>query len=118
MTEQRIMVLPAEVVARVDETRGDINRADFIDILLDSHLGKAREQGQGQEPQNVVTPESLESFEEGMKELLRSFLDFFITYGLEIGKGSGNAELQALTESLKEAPESATSSRRGKSAIG
>ncbi len=113
MTEQRIMVLPAEVVARVDENRGDINRADFISILLDSHLEKAKEQ----EPQNFVTPESLENFEEGMKELLRSFLDFFITYGLEIGKGSGNAELQALTESLKEAPESATSSRRGKSAI-
>jgi len=114
MTEQRIMVLPAEVVARVDENRGDINRADFINILLDSHLGKAK--GQEQE-QNFVTPESLESFEEGMKELLRSFLDFFITYGLEIGKGSGNADLQSLTESLKEAPESATSSRRGKSAI-
>ncbi len=115
MTEQRIMVLPAEVVTRVDENRGDINRADFINILLDSHLGMAKEQAQ--EPQNFVTSESLENFEESMKELLRSFLDFFITYGLEIGKGSGNAELQVLTESLKEAPESATPSRRGKSAI-
>ena len=36
MTEQRIMVLPAEVVARVDENRGDITRSDFINILLDS----------------------------------------------------------------------------------
>ncbi len=115
MTEQRIMVLPAEVVARVDANRGDINRADFVNILLDSHLGKAKEPEQ--ETQNFVTPESLESFEEGMKELLRSFLDFFITYGLEIGKGSGNVDLQALTESLKEAPETATASRRGKSAI-
>ncbi len=117
MTEHRIMVLPAEVVARVDENRGDIDRADFINILLDSHLGKAKQKEQEQEPQNFVTPESLANFEEGMKELLRSFLDFFITYGLEIGKGSGNTELQALTESLKEAPESATPSRRGKSAI-
>ena len=115
MTEQRIMVLPAELVARVDQNRGDIDRADFINILLDSHLGKTT--GKEQEPQNFVTPESLESFEEGMKELLRSFLDFFITYGLEIGKGSGNADLQALTESLKEAPDAATPSRRGKSAI-
>ena len=117
MTEQRIMVLPAEVVARVDANRGDINRADFINILLNSHLGKVQEQEQEQEPQNFVTPESLENFEEGMKELLRSFLDFFITYGLEIGKGSGNTDLQALTESLKEAPESAAPSRRGKSTI-
>ena len=113
MTEQRIMVLPAEVVARVDENRGDIDRSDFINILLDSHLGKAKEREP--ESQNFVTPESLASFEEGMKELLRSFLDFFITYGLEIGKGSGDSDLHSLTESLKEAPESAVPSRRGKS---
>ncbi len=40
MSNQRTMVLPAEVVLRVDENRGDTSRAQFINLLLDSHLGK------------------------------------------------------------------------------
>ena len=113
MSDQRIMVLPAEVVVRVDENRGDVSRAEFINLLLDSHLGKASEK----EHEKYVTAESLQNFEEGMKELLRSFLDFFITYGLEVGKGSGSSDLEAITERLKESPEHAPAVTRRKSTV-
>ena len=39
MADKRMMVLPAEVVARVDENRGDLSQADFINLLLDNQLG-------------------------------------------------------------------------------
>ena len=112
MSDRRIMVLPAELVVKVDENRGDMSRAEFIDLLLDSHLGNDSEE----EIQQLVTRESLADFEIGIKALLRNFLEFFITYGLEIGKQSGTGDLESLTERLKEAPDRSVSTKPRKSA--
>jgi len=105
------MVLPAELVVKVDENRGDLSRAEFIDLLLDGHLGN----GSDEEIQQLVTRESLADFERGIKELLRTFLEFFITYGLEIGKESGTGDLESLTQRLKEAPDRSVSAKPRKS---
>lgn len=113
MSDKRMMVLPAEVVLRVDENRGDVSRAEFINLLLDNHLGN----GDQEEQPQFVTWESLAELESGMKELLRSFLEFFITYGLEIGKDSGETDLEALTERLKEVPDPPVSARRKRPSI-
>ena len=112
MSDRRIMVLPGELVVKVDENRGDMSRAAFIDLLLDSHLGNGNEE---QHPE-FVTRESLADFERGIKELLRSFMEFFVTYSLEIGKGSVDSDLESLTERLKEVPDPSTSARRRTSA--
>ena len=95
MSDRRIIVLPAELVVKVDENRGDMSRAEFIDLLLDSHLGNDKEE---QNP-DLVTRESLADFERGIKELLRSFLEFFVTYSLEIGKESGDIDLEYMKKS-------------------
>ena len=113
MADKRMMVLPAEVVARVDENRGDLSQADFIDLLLDIHLGNG---GAGhvigheeEEELGPVTSVDLAELESGIKDLLRSFLEFFITYGLEIGKDSGKNDLAALTNRLNDSPGPSTS---------
>jgi len=108
MSDQKLLVLPAELVVRVDENRGEVSRAEFINLLLDSQLGD----GEQEQHQQFITKDSLSEFEGGMKELLRSFLEFFITYGLEIGKGSGKADLEALSETLKETADLSVSARR------
>ena len=113
MSDMRIMVLPAELVVRVDENRGDVSRAEFINLLLNSQLGNGEQE---QHPQ-FVSWESLAELEGGMKELLRSFLDFFITYGLEIGKDSGEIDLEALSERLKEEPSPSVSARRKRTTV-
>ena len=113
MSEMRMMVLPAELVVRVDEHRGDVSRAEFINLLLDGQLGN----GENEQQPQFVTWESLAELEGGMKELLRSFLDFFITYGLEIGKDSGETDLEALSERLKEEPISSVSARRKRTTV-
>jgi hypothetical protein len=40
-------------------------------------------------------------FQEGTKELLRSFLEFFISYGLELGKQPSDSELEQLSRKLQ-----------------
>jgi len=101
VSDRRIIVLPAELVVTVDEHRGDLSRAQFIDLLLDSHLGNDKEE---QNPE-LITRESLADFERGIKELLRSFLEFFLAYSLEIGKESGDSDIESLTERLREMPD-------------
>jgi hypothetical protein len=40
-------------------------------------------------------------FQEGTKELLRNFLGFFISYGLELGKQPGDNEFEQLAKKLQ-----------------
>ncbi len=119
MADKRMMVLPAEVVARVDENRGDLSQADFINLLLDSQLGngEASHAGDFEEELEPVTSVDLAELESGIKDLLRSFLEFFITYGLEIGKDSGKTDLAALTDRLNDSPGHSASAGRKRTKI-
>ena len=98
MTEKRMLILPAELVKKIDENRGDMSQADFLNYLIDSHF---TEEEKVKQPE-YATKEEVRSFEQDMKQLLKNFLDFFISYGLEFGKdAAANTELEELTAKLK-----------------
>lgn len=80
MSQKRMLIVDAEVARKVDENRGDTSRSEFINFLIDSQM----EEGGGK--QNYVTREEFSQSQQGIKELLRSFLEFFINYGLEVGR--------------------------------
>jgi hypothetical protein len=128
MAEKRMLILPAEVIKRIDDNRGDLDQAEFINFLIENQL-----KGEGKEKQAVsredilslidsqlkeeakkqhyVTKEEIQSFEQDIKSLLKTFLDFFVSYGLELGKQSPKAEFEELSSKLEElenhlAPES------------
>ena len=48
-----------------------------------------------------VIREEFRQFQEGTKELLRRFLEFFLSYGLELGRQTGDDEFQELSEKLR-----------------
>jgi hypothetical protein len=97
MAERKILVLPAELVKRIDENRGDLSQADFIETLIDSQFKEKEKPGETK----YATREEVQAFEEDMKQLLRSFLDFFVAYGLDLGKQSSAGEFEELTSKLK-----------------
>jgi len=103
MTDRRIMVLPVALIEKIDANRGDIDRSEFLDLLIESHL--QRESGGQPEKrtggEGFVTQESLEEFERGIKELLRNFLEFLVSYGLELGPRREDGDLEALSKKLK-----------------
>ena len=112
MSEKRMLILPAELVKKIDENRGDMAQAEFIDFLIESRLQKA-DNSHGQ----FVSLEEFQAFEHGMKDLFRSFLDFFISFGLEMGYGQPKGDLQGLEQklhSLEETLESDKDERRAK----
>lgn len=101
MTDKRMLILPADVVEKINANRGDLSQGEFIGYLIDSRLDPESNKEQ------FVSMEELREFEQGIKELLRNFMDFFVSYGLELGHNSNNddgdglnARLQGLNASL------------------
>jgi len=95
MSEKRMLIVDAEVIRKVDENRGDMNRSDFINFLIDSCLKEDSEK------QNYITKEEFNQFQQGTRELLRNFLDFFISYGLELGKQPKDETFEELSQKLQ-----------------
>ena len=99
MTDKRMLIVDAEVVGKIDENRGDMNRSEFLDFLIDSLL--KGDTGESHNNQNYVNKEEFHQFALGMKELLRNFLEFFISYGLELGKQPQDKTFAELTQKLQ-----------------
>lgn len=94
MPEKRMLIVPADLVRKIDENRGDMSQAEFIDFLIENQLKQASK-GSG-----YVTEDALHEFERGIKDLLRSFLEFVISYGLEVGKHPAKGDLEELSQKL------------------
>jgi len=107
MSEKRMLIVDAELVKKVDDNRGDMDRSEFIDFLVESQL-KEKEEGKRQ---GGVTREEFHQFQEGTKELLRNFLEFFISYGLELGKQPSDNEFEQLAQKLQSLGSSAKAKR-------
>ena len=97
MSEKRMLIVDAELVKKVDDNRGDMGRSDFINFLIETQLQEKEES----EKRNGVTREEFHQFQEGTKELLRNFLEFFISYGLELGKQPSDNEFEQLAQKLQ-----------------
>ena len=95
MADKRMLIVDAEVARKVDENRGDMSRSDFLNFLIDSRLGE--DAG----TLNYVDKEEFRQFARGMKELLRNFLEFFISYGLEMSKEPQDKTFEELSQKLQ-----------------
>ena len=95
MPEKRMLIVDAEVVRKVDENRGDMDRSDFVNFLIDTCLKEEPKQ------QNYATKEEFNQFQQGTRELLRNFLEFFISYGLELGKQPKDETFEELSQKLQ-----------------
>ncbi len=105
MSEKRMLIVDAEVVRKVDENRGDMDRSDFINFLIDSCL----KEDSGK--QNYITEEDFSQFQQGTRELLRNFLEFFISYGLELGKQPTDTTFEELSQKLQTLGESGSKAK-------
>jgi len=95
MSDKRMLIVDAEVVRKVDENRGDMNCSDFINFLIDSCLKEDSDK------ENYITKEEFNQFQQGTRELLRNFLEFFISYGLELGKQPKDKTFEELSQKLQ-----------------
>jgi len=97
---ESILVVDREVVKRVDERRGDVSRPEFLGSLIDSQLQESEGEEQPGHADYMGREEFLQ-FAQGMTELLRSFLEFFLSFGLEMAKPPQDEGFQELSQKLQ-----------------
>jgi hypothetical protein len=98
MTEKRMLIIDANVAKLIDENRGDMSLSEFLTLLINSQLKKDTTSFPSG---SHVTKEEFHQFEQGIRELLRNFLEFFLSYGLELGKQNSEQELDKLGQKLQ-----------------
>lgn len=97
MTENRMLIVNADLLRKIDENRGDMSRADFINFLISSSMKDETKPSSAE----YVSRDEFEQFARGIKDLLRHFLDFFISYGLELGEEPKDQSFEELTKKLQ-----------------
>jgi hypothetical protein len=122
MSDKRMLILAEEVVRKINQNRGDLSQGEFIDFLIESHFNPPSQAGAAVEKQEVenvkklmgelkdklegiekksATKDEVQAFQEDTRKLLKSFLDFFVGYGLELGNHSLSGDLKELSSSLE-----------------
>jgi hypothetical protein len=121
MTEKKMLIVPSALIKKIDENRGDLSQAEFIDFLIEDRLeDKSKERGdvkreeleslkkdikqiilkEEAQGKKYATKEEIHVFQEDTKKLIKSFLDFFIGYGLELSKQSPGNDLKELAKKI------------------
>lgn len=96
MSEKRMLILDADIAKRIDENRGDMGLSEFLNFLMDNQLSNP-----GEQRDECVTKDEFRLFEQSIRDLLRNFLEFFLSYGLELNKQPSEKELELLNQKMK-----------------
>jgi hypothetical protein len=89
-----IMVVKQDVVKQIDENRGEMNRTEFVNYLIQCQLKEYAE------PKQYITREEFQSFAQQITGLLHDFLEFFVSYGMAMGRGQC-ADIESLNQQLQ-----------------
>ncbi len=73
--------LPDEIMRKLDEHRGDVSRVEFVESCVNGFLGKREMPAIG-----YATKEELEEFKQGIKKLESTFIEFVLTYLIELDR--------------------------------
>ncbi len=112
MDGRKMLILGQRLVEKIDENRGDLGRAEFIEFCIDSCLESEEPEREERYTEQEFAPrqkeapvyatrEDFREFKRSMQDLLRAFLDFFITFGLELGTGKTTKGLADLKNQLR-----------------
>ncbi|MDD3265222.1 MAG: hypothetical protein PHH02_04820 [Dehalococcoidales bacterium] len=135
MSEKRMLILPVAIVEKINQNRGDLSQGDFIEFLIEGHIrgesgaGGSIPEKELQEMKHLLaelkvkiesfekkaaTRDEVQAFQEDTRKLLKSFLDFFVGYGLELGNHSLSGDLRELSSSLEKMDETTDQSNQVK----
>jgi hypothetical protein len=87
MSEAIDILLPAEILRKIDQNREGLSREEFIGVCLDAFLPQgADSSADSSSEERYATIKEFEEFQQRIERLQLSFIDFLVTYGLGLGK--------------------------------
>jgi uncharacterized pyridoxal phosphate-containing UPF0001 family protein len=89
-----IMVVKEDIVKQIDENRGEMNRTEFVNYLIQCQLKENSKK-------DSVSREEYQQFVVQITDLLQNFLQFFISYGMAMGQARNSIDIQALNQQLE-----------------
>jgi len=89
------MVVKEDVVKQLDENRGEMNRTEFVNYLIQYQLKERFNR------QDYATKEELHKFTKEIMELLNNFLQFFVSYGMALGRPPHHEDFRQLKNQLE-----------------
>ena len=100
---ESILVVDSSLVSRVDEKRGEMSRPEYLNSLIDNQL---QEPGSPESHSDCVNRDYVDreeflQFAQRIKELLCSFLEFSLSYGLDIARPPLDPGFQELSQKLQ-----------------
>jgi hypothetical protein len=90
-----IMVVKEDIVKQIDENRGEMNRTEFVNYLIQCQLKEMLNQ------KKCISKDEFQAYTRQMTDLLHNFLQFFVSYGMSMGKGQAENEVQLLNKQLE-----------------
>ncbi len=90
-----IMVVKEDVVKQIDDNRGEMNRTEFVNYLIQCQLKKSFDQ------ESYVTIDEFRQYTRQIMELLHNFLQFFVSYGMSLGGGNQQEDIDKLSDQLE-----------------
>jgi len=90
-----IMVVKEDVVKQIDDNRGEMNRTEFVTYLIQCQLKERYNQ------HDYVKKEEFQQFSQEIMGLLHNFLQFFVSYGMAMGKRQEIDDFQLLNQQLE-----------------
>jgi len=90
-----IMVVKEDVVKQIDGNRGEMNRTEFVNYLIQCQLKEEDNQ------KDCISREEFQIFTSQMVGLLHNFLQFFVSYGMAMGRGEADTDIQMLNQQLE-----------------
>ena len=119
MSDNKILVVPADLAQKIDDNRGDLSRVEFIEALIDNLVtDKSESKTRTNCKADYATKIELLSFEQDIKQLLKSFLDFFVAYGMEFGENGQRLEIEQFTSKLQGLQKDLSADNGGKNSGG
>ncbi len=98
MTDKRMLIVDSDLLDKIDRNRGEMSRTELLHFLIDNITS-----GEESVPANnqYLEREEFQKFTQEMKDLLRRFLDFFMSYGMQLGDDSRGQSFEELTQRLQ-----------------
>ena len=85
MTDKRMLIVDNDLWDKIDKNRGEMSRSEFVHFLIDN-ITNSDNSIPGDN--HYVDRDEFQKFTLEMKELLKRFLDFFMSYGMQLGDDS------------------------------
>jgi lipase chaperone LimK len=112
VTDKKMLIVDSDLLARIDDNRGELSRTEFLYHLINNAMGEEPAEETLPDQNQYLKREEFERYTQDMRDLLKRFLDFFLYNNMAVSAGSGNGEFDDMARQLQSLSSSGARTRK------